>query len=52
MERVERTKVKYTHSEDLLRNLLKIDLEINNERQDYRIGAVCVCGYLWDREGE
>jgi hypothetical protein len=26
---------------------LNIDLNINNERQDCKIGAVCVCVYLW-----
>jgi hypothetical protein len=41
MERVEQTKVKYTHSMDTLRNPLNTDLNINNKRQDCKIGTVC-----------
>jgi hypothetical protein len=50
MEGVEQTKVKYTHSGDILGNPLNINLDINNERQDYKIGTVCVCwvGHLWE----
>jgi hypothetical protein len=40
MERLGQTKVTYTHSRDALRNPLNIDLNINNERQDYKIGTV------------
>jgi hypothetical protein len=28
--------------------LLKIDLEINNEGQDCKVGTVCVGEYLWE----
>jgi hypothetical protein len=32
---------------------LNIDLEINNKRQGYKIGTVCVRKYLWEgTEGE
>jgi hypothetical protein len=40
MEGVERIKVKYTHSGYTLRHLLNINLNINNEKQDCKIGAV------------
>jgi hypothetical protein len=45
MEGVEWTKVKYTYSGDTLRNPFDINLNINNEKQDYKIGTVCVRGY-------
>jgi hypothetical protein len=49
MEGVEPTKVNYTHSGLHWDILLNIDLEINNERKDCKIGAVCVGrGYLWE----
>jgi hypothetical protein len=53
MERLGQTKVTYTHSRDALRNPLNIDLNINNERQDYKIGTVrmSVGGYLWEGGG-
>jgi hypothetical protein len=41
MEGVEWNKVKKTHSGDTSTNPLNIDLEINNERQDSKIGTVC-----------
>jgi hypothetical protein len=41
MEALELTKVKYTHSGDNIEKPpLNIDLEINNERQDCKIGTV------------
>jgi hypothetical protein len=39
-EQTEGTKLKYTHSRNTQRNPLMIDLEINNERQEYKIGTV------------
>jgi hypothetical protein len=42
-EGVELTEEKYAHSEDTFRNPLNIDFKINNERQDCKIGTVCVC---------
>jgi hypothetical protein len=42
MEGVEWTKVKETHSRDTLRHPLIINLDINNERQDCKIGTVGV----------
>jgi hypothetical protein len=53
MEGTELTKVKYTHSRDTSRNLFEIDFGINNEKQDCKIGTVCVCGgVLMGGEGE
>jgi hypothetical protein len=43
--------VKWTPSGNTLRNPLNIDLNINNKRQDCKIGTVCVCD-LWEGEGE
>jgi hypothetical protein len=43
--RVEWTRVKYTHSGHTLRHPLKINLNINNEKQDCKIGTMCVDGY-------
>jgi hypothetical protein len=43
MEGIEWTKgIKGTHSRDTLRNLWKIDVSINIERQDCKIDTVCV----------
>jgi hypothetical protein len=54
MEEVEWTNVKHTHNEDTVRHTpLNINLNINNERQDCKIGTVCVWGgYLWEGKGE
>jgi hypothetical protein len=41
MEGVEWTKVKHTHSGHALRHPLNINLNINNEKQDCKIGTVC-----------
>jgi hypothetical protein len=43
--------VKWTPSGNTLRNPLNIDLNINNKRQDCKIGTVCLCD-LWEGEGE
>jgi hypothetical protein len=40
MEGVEQIKVKCTHSGDALRNPSEHQLNINNERQDCKIGTV------------
>jgi hypothetical protein len=40
MEGVEWTEVKYTRSRDTLRNPFEHQLNINNEKQDYKIGTV------------
>jgi hypothetical protein len=40
MEGVERIKVNYTHIGDALRHPLIIDLNINNGRQDWKVGTV------------
>jgi hypothetical protein len=40
MERVEWTKIKYIHSGATNRNPLNINLNINNENQDYKMGTV------------
>jgi hypothetical protein len=42
--------VKYTHSRDRLTNPLNINLNINNERQDYTTDTVYVCGEVLVRE--
>jgi hypothetical protein len=42
MEEVEWTKTKYSHSTDTLKTPSNINLNINNVRQDYKIGTVCV----------
>jgi hypothetical protein len=54
MERVEQMKMKHTHSWDASRNPLKIDLNINNERQYYKIGIMCMgaCGSGRVNEGD
>jgi hypothetical protein len=52
MEGVEWIKVKYTHNGDTLRRPLNMDLNISNKRQDFKIGTVCVEGYLCEGEGE
>jgi hypothetical protein len=54
MERVEHSKVKYTHSRETLRNPLNIDLNINNERQDCKIDTVwgSTCGRRRVNEGD
>jgi hypothetical protein len=39
----EQTKVKHTHSGHISRYLLNINLNVNNENQDCKIGTVCVC---------
>jgi hypothetical protein len=49
MEGVEQTKVKCAHSEHTLRHPLNINLKINNERQDCKIGKG---GFKWSGEGE
>jgi hypothetical protein len=53
MEGIEWTKVKYTHSGHTLRNTF-INLNINNERQDYKTGTECMREYfpLWKWEVE
>jgi hypothetical protein len=40
MEGVEQIKVKYPHNGDTLRHPLNRDLNINNKRQDCKIGTV------------
>jgi hypothetical protein len=45
MEGVEWTKVKYTHRGHTLRHPLNINLNINNENQDCKIGTVCGVRY-------
>jgi hypothetical protein len=52
MEGVEQTNVKYTHNRDTLRNPLNVDLNINNKRQDCKIGTVYGRGYLWEGHDE
>jgi hypothetical protein len=39
MEGVEHTKVKYTHNGDTLRNPLNINFDINNKRQNWKVGT-------------
>jgi hypothetical protein len=41
MKGVEWTKIKHTHSGCTLRHPSNINLNINNERQDCKIGTVC-----------
>jgi hypothetical protein len=45
---VEQTKVKYIHSRDTLRN--PFEHNSNNEKQDCKIGIVCVWGSTSGRE--
>jgi hypothetical protein len=43
MEGVEQTKEKYTHGGHTLRYPFEHQLNIDNEKQDCKIGIVCVC---------
>jgi hypothetical protein len=53
MEGNEWTKVKYTHSGPTLRKTpLNINSIINNEKQNCKIGTVCVVGTRRREEGE
>jgi hypothetical protein len=51
MEGGEWTKIKYIHRENTLRNPLNINLNINRENQDSKIGTVCVWGGDNSRRG-
>jgi hypothetical protein len=44
-----RPKVKHTYSGNTVRNPLNIDFGINNERQDCKIGTLCVGEGEWKR---
>jgi hypothetical protein len=45
MEGVSWTEAKYTHSRGTLGNPFELDLNTNTERQNCKIGTVCVGGY-------